>query len=180
MATENNLQKIHIFPTQESYEQNKNSVGENDIVLIPDEGGATVTINATGGLSVSQSGNTYTIDGSGKANASHTHSTSDITSGTLPVGRGGTGNTTGLAASATKLATARTIQTNLSSTSGASFNGTANITPGITGTLAISHGGTGVTSMARADYTTNRPRGIILQSTTPSSVPNGCIVGVYE
>ena len=180
MATENNLQKIHIFPTQESYEQNKNSVGENDIVLIPDEGGATVTINATGGLSVSQSGNTYTIDGSGKANASHTHSTSDITSGTLPVGRGGTGNTTGLAASATKLATARTIQTNLSSTSGASFNGTANITPGITGTLAISHGGTGVSNMTGTDYTTSRPRGIALQSSTPSSVPNGCIVGVYE
>ena len=51
---------------------------------------------------------------------------------------------------ATKLQTARTIRTNLSSTSTASFDGTANITPGITGTLAIAHGGTGATSAAGA------------------------------
>lgn len=49
------------------------------------------------------------------------------------------GNTT----SATKLQTARTIQTNLASTSAASFDGTANITPGITGILPITNGGTG-------------------------------------
>src|SRR5699024_6046142 len=50
---------------------------------------------------------------------------------------------TGNAATATKLATARTIRTNLGSTSTASFDGTANIAPGITGILAVSHGGTG-------------------------------------
>ena len=49
-----------------------------------------------------------------------------------------------------------------------------------TGTLSIAHGGTGVTSMTGTDYGVNRPRGIVLQSSTPSSVPNGCIVGVYE
>lgn len=49
-----------------------------------------------------------------------------------------------------------------------------------TGTLSIGNGGTGVTSMAGTDYSVNRPRGIVLQTSTPSSVPNGCIVGVYE
>jgi hypothetical protein len=63
--------------------------------------------------------------------------------GTLPIANGGTGNTTGLAASATKLATARTLRANLASTSTASFDGTANITPGVTGVLPIANGGTG-------------------------------------
>lgn len=48
------------------------------------------------------------------------------------------------------------------------------------GMLPIERGGTGVTSMEGSDYTTYRPRGIILQSTVPDSIPNGCIVGVYE
>lgn len=53
----------------------------------------------------------------------------------------------GNSATATKLITARTIRTNLGSTDAASFNGTANVTPGITGTLAPGHGGTGQTSL---------------------------------
>ena len=57
-------------------------------------------------------------------------------------------STSGTAAAATKLATARNIQTNLGSTSAASFNGTAAITPGITGTLGIGNGGTGATTTA--------------------------------
>lgn len=55
------------------------------------------------------------------------------------------GALTGNASTATKLATARTIRINLASTSTASFNGTANITPGVTGTLPIGNGGTGRT-----------------------------------
>lgn len=51
---------------------------------------------------------------------------------------------------ANKLTNSRTILTNLGSTSAASFNGTANITPGITGTLSIAHGGTGATTAADA------------------------------
>lgn len=47
------------------------------------------------------------------------------------------------AAAATKLATSRTIRTNLASTSSSSFNGTANITPGVTGVLPVANGGTG-------------------------------------
>lgn len=48
------------------------------------------------------------------------------------------------------------------------------------GTFAIARGGTGVSAMAGTDYSTNRPRGIILQASEPSTVANGCIVGVYE
>ena len=57
---------------------------------------------------------------------------------------------TGNAGSATKLATARTIHTNLESTNSYSFDGTANITPGVTGTLPIANGGTGATTAAAA------------------------------
>lgn len=46
--------------------------------------------------------------------------------------------------------------------------------------LTISQGGTGVSSMQGTDYSVNRPRGFVLQSSEPSSVPNGCLVGVYE
>lgn len=83
-----------------------------------------------------------------KSDTGHKHSASDITSGTLPVSRGGTGNSTGLAASATKLATARTIKVNLASTAAPSFDGTANLTPGVSGTLPLGNGGTGQTSLS--------------------------------
>ena len=52
---------------------------------------------------------------------------------------------------ATKLATTRTIRTNLASTSAASFDGSANITPGVTGTLPIANGGTGGTNGYQAN-----------------------------
>lgn len=68
----------------------------------------------------------------------------------LSIENGGTGNNAGLAASATKLDTARTIRTNLASTSAASFDGSSNITPGVTGALPISNGGTGSTSASGA------------------------------
>lgn len=60
------------------------------------------------------------------------------------------GNVTGNADTATKLETARTIRTNLASTSTASFDGSANITPGVTGTLGVGNGGTGQTSAVNA------------------------------
>lgn len=53
-------------------------------------------------------------------------------------------------ASATKLATARNFKVNLASTRAASFNGTADATPGVTGTLPIANGGTGATTAAAA------------------------------
>ena len=54
------------------------------------------------------------------------------------------------AASATKLATTRTIRTKLDSTSTANFDGSSNVTPGVTGTLPIGNGGTGGTTAAAA------------------------------
>lgn len=57
------------------------------------------------------------------------------------------GDLTGNASTATKLAASKTIQTNLASTSSASFDGSANITPGIIGTLGTGNGGTGVSTL---------------------------------
>ena len=87
------------------------------------------------------------VSASGGAPAQHSHSAEDITSGVLPVARGGTGNGEGKAASATKLATARTVQVDLASDAAPSFDGTANVTPGVSGILPASHGGTGVESI---------------------------------
>ena len=53
-------------------------------------------------------------------------------------------------ANAISLANARSIRVNLASTSSTNFDGSANITPGVTGTLPIANGGTGATSAANA------------------------------
>lgn len=60
--------------------------------------------------------------------------------------------------SAEKLVNSRTIRTNLSSTSAASFNGTSNVTPGVTGVLPVNNGGTGANNKndARANLGINR------------------------
>ena len=60
------------------------------------------------------------------------------------------GDLSGNATTATKLKAARTFRTNLASTSTASFDGSANVTPGVTGTLPIANGGTGATTAANA------------------------------
>lgn len=56
------------------------------------------------------------------------------------------GALSGNASTATKLATARSLQTNLESTSAVSFDGSAAVTPGVTGVLPTANGGTGNTS----------------------------------
>ncbi len=76
---------------------------------------------------------------------------------------------TGTAAKATKLATARTVRTNLASTSTASFDGSANITPGVTGVLPVANGGTGVTALS----TLKSALGIL----TPSKPLSGISIG---
>ena len=71
----------------------------------------------------------------------------------LPIG-GGTitgdltveGTLTATASKASELATTHTIITDLASTNGAAYTGKSNITPGITGTLGVGHGGTGKSS----------------------------------
>ena len=47
---------------------------------------------------------------------------------------------------ATTMQNARNIQTNLNSTQAAPFDGSANVTPGVTGTLPVANGGTGATT----------------------------------
>lgn len=56
----------------------------------------------------------------------------------------------GNAKTAMKLETARTITANLASSTAGSFDGSANITVGVTGTLPIANGGTGATTAAAA------------------------------
>ncbi len=74
----------------------------------------------------------------GKAASSHEHSAGNITSGTLAIGRGGTGITSN-----------PSMLTNLGSTSAASVFA-ASPRPGVTGTLPIANGGTGATTAAAA------------------------------
>ena len=92
----------------------------------------------------------------GKASTSHTHNYA------------GSSSAGGAANSAVKLSTARTIRTNLGSTSTASFDGSANITPGVTGTLAVGNGGTGATTAAAA-RTKLGFSGIVVSSTEPTT-----------
>lgn len=66
------------------------------------------------------------------------------------LGNANTATTATSAKSATKLATARTITANLASSTAGSFDGSANITVGVTGTLPIANGGTGATTAAAA------------------------------
>ena len=76
----------------------------------------------------------------GAAASSHNHSASNITSGTLPVSRGGTGITSN-----------PSLLVNLGSTSAASVF-TTSPRPGVTGTLSVAHGGTGATTALAANY----------------------------
>lgn len=57
---------------------------------------------------------------------------------------------------APKLQTARTIRTNLASTTAVNFDGSANVTPGVTGVLPISNGGTGSSTKPFVDLTTTQ------------------------
>lgn len=56
MATESNLQKIHVFPNAESYEQNQGSVGTDDIAFLPDVlEGTDYAVYRTRGISLQTS-----------------------------------------------------------------------------------------------------------------------------
>jgi len=97
-------------------------------------------------------------------------------------------STTGSAAT---LTTSRNVQTNLASTSAAGFNGSADISPGVTGTLAVGNGGTGATTLtglvkgtgttamvaatAGTDYTT--PTGVEAISGKTSITSTGAVTG---
>jgi hypothetical protein len=95
----------------------------------------TSTVGSSSSLITSSGVSTALAD---KADASHTHSTSDITSGTLAISRGGTGITSN-----------PSMLTNLSSTSTASVFASSP-RPGVTGTLPLTNGGTGGTDRVSA------------------------------
>ena len=67
--------------------------------------------------------------------------------------------------------------------SAATINGVNALTLNATGGIKGSQSGSTYTlsgeGVAATDYTINRVRGISLRTSTPSSIPNGCIVGVY-
>lgn len=87
------------------------------------------------------------------------------------VNTGGNQNTTGSAAS---LTTARNFRTNLASTSTASFNGTADVNPGVTGTLPVANGGTGATTL------TGIVKGNGTSAMTAVTAPSGALVGTTD
>lgn len=83
----------------------------------------------------------------------------------------GNATTATTATKANQLTTGRTITVSLASSTAASFNGTTNITTGVTGTLPISKGGTGATTAAAArSNLAAAPSDIVLvQSAQPTS-----------
>lgn len=93
--------------------------------------------------------NTYatTIDASGNLTCSSVSLTAGVT-GTLPIANGGTGNTTGLAATATALAAdpadcAANRYATAINASGTLTCGQVSLSAGVTGTLPVANGGTG-------------------------------------
>ena len=86
----------------------------------------------------------------------------------------------GNAATADKLKTARTIRTNLASTAAASFNGSANVTPGVTGTLPLANGGTGATTKKQALTNLGITYGFDDLTPGASTLAEGTIYFVYE
>lgn len=80
-------------------------------------------------------------------------------------------NTTGSAAT---LTTARAFRTNLDSTSTASFNGSADVTPGVTGTLPVGNGGSGATTL------TGLLVGNGTSAFTAVTAPSGAVVGTTD
>lgn len=107
-----------------------------------------------------------TTDAKGRVTSGTTLSASDIP--TLNQ------STTGSAAT---LTTARTVQTNLGSTASASFNGSADITPGVTGTLPVSNGGTGATTLTGLVKGNGTSAMSVAVAGTDYVIPSGSITG---
>tara|TARA_R110002126_G_scaffold291380_2_gene451869 strand:- start:3285 stop:5096 length:1812 start_codon:yes stop_codon:yes gene_type:complete len=87
----------------------------------------------------------------------------------------------GNAGSATVLANTRTFRIKLDSTAAVNFNGSANVTPGIQGTLGVSNGGTGLTSIStllNSNVTAVSGSSGTFTSTTQNSQFNSIGVGV--
>lgn len=100
------------------------------------------------------------------------------------LGNANTATTATSAKSATKLATARTITANLASSAAGSFDGSADITVGVTGTLPIANGGTGATTAAAARTALGCAPAYIYSTTDltagSSALTTGTLYIVYE
>lgn len=115
------------------------------------------------------------------AAVAHKHAASDITSGTLPVSRGGTGKTTlssgqALIGAGTGAVATRAITNNVSTSSSISLS--SNLITSSTLRYAINRG----SSVAAADtsYTTLMARGTSLNSAETTPAVNGAIAWTYE
>lgn len=128
---------------------------------------------------------TLTASDVGAAPASHTHAAGDITSGTLAVGRGGTGATTltsgaALIGNGTGAVTTRAITNNTSASS--AITGSTNLVT--MNTLRYAMNRTTGINAADTNYSTAMVRGIKASTTDltagSSSLTNGQIYLVYE
>ena len=126
--------------------------------------GGTLTGTLTSRAITPRATNTYNI-GTSSLKFANVYATTFV--GALS----GNATTATTATKANQLTTARTITASLSSSTAGSFNGTANVTVGTTGTLPISKGGTGATTAAAArSNLAAAPSDIILvQSSQPTS-----------
>lgn len=126
--------------------------------------GGTLTGTLTSRAITPRATNTYNI-GTSSLKFANVYATNFV--GALS----GNATTATTATKANQLTTARTITASLSSSTAGSFNGTANITVGTTGTLPINKGGTGATTAAAArNNLAAAPSDIILvQSAQPTS-----------
>ncbi|ALA46459.1 tail fibers protein [Dickeya phage BF25/12] len=99
----------------------------------------------------------------------------------LSTAQGGTGNNTGTALTATKLATARALQVALGSTTAASFDGTADVSPGVSGTLPLANGGTGATAApaARTNLGSGTTGDAVFVASTPLAGRNALQAATY-
>lgn len=89
------------------------------------------------------------------------------------------GSITGNAGTSTKLTTPRSIQTNLASTVATNFDGTANVTHGVTGVLATGNGGTGRADGLAKPLTTSIVNNTDLNTIiTPGLYSGGALTGV--
>jgi len=128
------------------FDENGNAVSQD----APDTG--VITFNGRTGAVTPQPGD-YTADQVGAVPAGRIINgktlDNDITLTAADVGAVGAGGT---AAAAEKLASSRALQVNLSSGIAASFDGSADATPGVTGMLSVKNGGTGAATAPAALY----------------------------
>ena len=103
----------------------------------------------------------------GKSNTGHTHSASDVTSGTLPVARGGTGKATHTANAVLTGNTTSAVK-NVATANGAFYATAANGAAKF-GTLPVAQGGTGATSAANARTNLGAKMKLLWTNASPTS-----------